>query len=1169
MKHTRRKGDVSTRERLRRLRHINLKLSMLDQPVSGVGDDPEIQAIIEDLILTQRQQRDLLRDHRCPADRRIEAFIRGYLQCHGERCPTAVPDETFVLDRAGLACELSLPPDGHHHLSDFVESFRIPQGVLHNPHNDRRTTKGVFHIVEGGLPVPGDKKEVPVVAFAGMLAHALNPPANLLRLPYTARNREQAELWVSLYLRPKVIPKVPEVSPEKTMETRFFAPGALVSNLDFVERIFGNAGDPFRLEKDAGLDVAHWCGTTGCVILAPHLTQLTKRELGLPPRAEATERQRHDGMCWSDAEERYNDGQPFKLVCRDETGVIYTLIADNYFGYSKKEIKSQISFSANLVGGCEEEHAGGAIAFPTYNLGEYYIPDPHLPAKGYTFSECVEHLGGSIDVKRGGYAIDRRFPAIIYVPEQARFDMNQRAITWPRDGGEEQLKLLSDHTYVLPSGYKIRMEKHPHAPTWRLVGTEPEGTFCHKPCTVSGGGKSEISKSISGAVFSGPLYIGDYAKDLAQMEGIFQRNYADRFLDPTVVDTRSLLSSQRTMGSVIRLLTPSESVYNEAYNAWLRSIPQHILALVFMVKRFFRPEWGPNWRRHFSVDRINGHPGHEFKYEGRRLAASYLRIGLQCDGLWRTFKLRQDYVPSDKIQIEDDISVSTVLPSSALENLNPRYANPSVKLADNCERKLFQRPDDVVDRGVDLQAESDLSGRNTFISNFEPLPRDEVDAILEDAMNLSEYSAPMRKFLKSLAKRDDFEYFVASDHPRMVDGKPSKNMRYLQERPDHANPLHRHLAEIGTRLHRRIPPGKPVYLPVNAVLPGRRNNPPDPAAGIRPLSVYNPIHYQELPELFMDFVASVSGKSPSTTGAGSEGALTKGPFNALSTTTDLNNALVSMILCGYGGFTTPAGHIGECRVDHDISLLMPEVWCRIPVEERDPAFLIRKGYLEKLEDFEFEGRTILASRLGYRITEHFAHAYLGKVFDSPNAVFDTELLKPESHNPEAFADGIDHIVEAQCDVARQFLNDGSVGDACPPLQALLAIMAEGHHQGISAADPAFREMFTLNYLISSEWYQERLDIMQQREIALWSRHVTYLHRKITGNPEPGRGMSDLTERLRFAEQELARVRNPMYRAKLQGTLGADWLHRNLKQAVFGHHVPDVHSAPIESSVTTA
>ena len=72
----------------------------------------------------------------------------------------------------------------------------------------------------------------------------------------------------------------------------------------------------------------------------------------------------------------------------------------------------------------------------------------------------------------------------------------------------------------------------------------------------------------------------------------------------------------------------------------------------------------------------------------------------------------------------------------------------------------------------------------------------------------------------------------------------------------------------------------------NAVLAGRRNNPPDLKAGIPPLAVYSPIHYQEPPELFMDFICSLTGKSPSTTGAGSEGALTKGPFNALAPTAD-------------------------------------------------------------------------------------------------------------------------------------------------------------------------------------------------------------------------------------------------------------------------------------------
>ena len=174
--------------------------------------------------------------------------------------------------------------------------------------------------------------------------------------------------FFSLLLRPIVCPEVPGVGPQKTMEVRFFAPGALVSNLDFVESIFGNAGDPNLPENDAGLDL-DWTGHTGCVLLAPHLTRLTKKELGLPDWDRATQRQRLDGMCWRDPAERYNDGRAFKATCRDASGVIVTLIADNYYGYCKKEVKTQISFAANLFGNVEEEHAGGALAFARYNLG--------------------------------------------------------------------------------------------------------------------------------------------------------------------------------------------------------------------------------------------------------------------------------------------------------------------------------------------------------------------------------------------------------------------------------------------------------------------------------------------------------------------------------------------------------------------------------------------------------------------------------------------------------------------------------------------------------------------------------------------------------------------------------------------------------------------------------
>ena len=100
-------------------------------------------------------------------------------------------------------------------------------------------------------------------------------------------------------------------------------------------------------------------GHTGCVIVAPHLAGIKKKDLGLPHERDATERQRRDGMFWRDPDEPYNGGGAFKVACRDERGVMVTIIADNYYGYCKKEVKTQISFAANLYGLCEEEHAGG------------------------------------------------------------------------------------------------------------------------------------------------------------------------------------------------------------------------------------------------------------------------------------------------------------------------------------------------------------------------------------------------------------------------------------------------------------------------------------------------------------------------------------------------------------------------------------------------------------------------------------------------------------------------------------------------------------------------------------------------------------------------------------------------------------------------------------------
>jgi hypothetical protein len=1109
--------------------HINVKLALIGCAPVAMKNDAEFAEIVSAMAGQSREKDRLLGNYLCPADQRLQTFLYDYLQ---DVPVTKLPGRTFTLDRPGLARVLSLPVDRDAFSSDIINSYRAANGVLHNPKSDRRTTQGIFHVTEGGLPIPDDKLAVPKNVFGKMLALALSPPRDLMRLPFTATQPQPAECFVSLLLRPIVCPEVPGFTPEKTMEVRFFVPGNLVSNLDFVESIFGNGGDPLLPENDSALDSEHWTGHTGCVILAPHLIKATKKSVGLPQWDVATERQRRDGMCWKKEEELYNNGGAFKLTCRDESGVIVTLIADNYYGYCKKEVKTQISFAANLFGNCEEEHAGGALVFPSYDLGEEFSGDVHVKRMGYSFTDMVSRFGGAMDVKPEGYAVDKKFPEIVYVPEMAHFDLHSQKISWKNASGEHSIKLQPDKTYVRPSGYKVRMEKPPGANRfWRLVGVAAEGTLCHKPSTVSGGGKSEISKPITDAILTGPVFVADFKADFDRVSELVHRDYSGRFSGVPRQDSRPVFAAERSLGSVIKLLTPDKREYTADYNAWLDSIPQYIKELVFVVKRYYKPEWGDNWRDHFSVDIINGTPGNELKCNNRKIVTTYLRVGFDDDGAWRTFGLRKDFHPSVKIQMEDDITASTIVPAGA--------ANFALKFVKNCEQRLFQRPDDAIHRGYDKQTESDFAQRDNFFSNYEPLPAKFARELVEDAVGFYEFTAPMQSLIRDVAETGSPGFFVSTAHPRLVDGKPSKNPRYLQKRPDLVHPAESYLAEMSARLRRRVPVGEPLQTPVNVVLPGRRNNPPE--TGIRSLAVFNPIHYFELPELFMEFICSMTGKSPSTTGAGSEGALTKGPFNALPPIMDLNNALVSFILTGHHAFVTAAGFVGpKVRVDHDVSLIVPEVFCRMSPEERDPEFLIANHYLEKCDDFEIGGKKVLAARLGWRINIRFVHAFFGRVFNHPHAVFTEEMLKPELQGAEIFADGMDNIVSTQKRVAKMYFDDGSIAQACPPLKALLHIMLHDGWEGKNLADLEFRKLFTRENLLASDWYAARLAAKQKIDKNLWRRHVEYLnqflrrpsHEDVAENLEVG-------NRLSRARKFLEEVESPEYLKKLSGMLGAE------------------------------
>jgi hypothetical protein len=80
-------------------------------------------------------------------------------------------------------------------------------------------------------------------------------------------------------------------------------------------------------------------------------------------------------------------------------------------------------------------------------------------------------------------------------------------------------------------------------------------------------------------------------------------------------------------------------------------------------------------------------------------------------------------------------------------------------------------------------------------------------------------------------------------------------------------------------------------------------------------------------------------------------------------------------------------------------------------------------------------------------------------------------------------------------------------------------------------------------LLQSDWYQERLRIKQQRDCMLWQRHRDYILQRISETEQGDSFNQELTHKLETTERIRAEVTHASYLESLQGTLGADWVHR--------------------------
>ena len=188
--------------------YVNLKLTSIGQPTFGEAADSDVFGLGKSLLASYQEKSRLLADYLPPSDQRIQGFLMEYFSDLEISEIPHLPHETLILDRHGVARTLSVPAKGDHFSCDAIDSYRIQQGVLHNPKSDRRTTKGVFHVAEGGLPIPNDKKAVPKLAAARLFKKAITgASSDLLTLPFLANQEEKAEAWVSLLLRPVVVPE--------------------------------------------------------------------------------------------------------------------------------------------------------------------------------------------------------------------------------------------------------------------------------------------------------------------------------------------------------------------------------------------------------------------------------------------------------------------------------------------------------------------------------------------------------------------------------------------------------------------------------------------------------------------------------------------------------------------------------------------------------------------------------------------------------------------------------------------------------------------------------------------------------------------------------------------------------------------------------------------------
>ncbi len=164
----------------------------------------------QDLLKSYREKNRLLADYLCPVDQRVQNFLNRYLDGVDQEPLPRLPSQTFILDRHGHGAG-ALAAAGRRQIQ-FRYRYQLP-GQTAVCYTIRPATGALPRDPSISLRVacrsPATKRRCRASALARLLKIALNPPQDLLTIPFTATQPEPAQMFVSLLMRPVVCPEIP------------------------------------------------------------------------------------------------------------------------------------------------------------------------------------------------------------------------------------------------------------------------------------------------------------------------------------------------------------------------------------------------------------------------------------------------------------------------------------------------------------------------------------------------------------------------------------------------------------------------------------------------------------------------------------------------------------------------------------------------------------------------------------------------------------------------------------------------------------------------------------------------------------------------------------------------------------------------------------------------